>query len=531
MRARWLRGCLRPRPGRLAACWLPCALTAVAVAAGAPATPSGRAVVVHRDARVWIWKIRYRSHMGALRNAYVDLPAWYGPRDDPPLPLVISPHGRQALARANSRLWGDLPAAGVFAVVNPQGQGRLLQDESWGDPAQIRDLARMPGLVRAGLPWLRIDGARVFAIGGSMGGQEALLLLARYPRLLAGVASFDAPVDLALRYRQIGALRDGARLQRWMRLEIGGIPQDEPAYYQARSPLHFARRIAFAGVPVELFWSRRDEVVIDQREQTGRLYRAIRHLDPNAPVTQTVGAWRHTREMNWGGLLPLALRRLGLLPPPASAARAGVIFHGPALPEIALTFDDGDCRACADAILRVLLRTGAHATICPNGVYGEPVWDHEAALVRLLIRRRQLAVCNHTFSHADALFLPPAQLSDELSRNERWIEREFGVTPRPFFRPPYGAYDTQVLRVAAKTGYPDTVIWSGTLADTRPHSLAYDLRAIRAWARPGAIILAHANTPQTANALPAILRLLAHEHLRPVTLTELLDASPTSPTR
>ena len=43
---------------------------------------------------VRVWTVRYRAHNGLARPAYVALPADLGPRHNPALPLVISPHGR-----------------------------------------------------------------------------------------------------------------------------------------------------------------------------------------------------------------------------------------------------------------------------------------------------------------------------------------------------------------------------------------------------------------------------------------------------
>ena len=83
---------------------------------------------------VRVLAIHYRAHDGVSRRAYLILPAWYGPKRHPPIPLVISPHGRGVGARANIRRWGDLPARGGFAVINPEGQGRRLTLFSWGDP-------------------------------------------------------------------------------------------------------------------------------------------------------------------------------------------------------------------------------------------------------------------------------------------------------------------------------------------------------------------------------------------------------------
>src|SRR3954447_106658 len=159
---------------------------------------------------VQVRTIRYTAHNGSRRLAYVLLPAWYGPDRHPPLPLVISPHGRGADGRSTAAFFGNLPAVGGFAVVSPDGMGRSMKLFSYGYPGQVDDLARLPHVVERALPWLRIDHARIYALGSSMGGQEAALLVARHPRLLAGAAVMDAVTDLARRYRQLPALPCGA---------------------------------------------------------------------------------------------------------------------------------------------------------------------------------------------------------------------------------------------------------------------------------------------------------------------------------
>jgi pimeloyl-ACP methyl ester carboxylesterase len=263
---------------------------------------------------VRVLAISYLAHDGRSRRAYLIVPAWYGPKNHPPIPLVISPHGRGVGARANIRRWGDLPARGRFAVINPEGQGRRLTLFSWGDPGEIRDLARMPSIAERAAPWLQIDRRRVYAFGGSMGGQETLLLVARFPRLLAGAASFDAPTNMAARYRAFDLLPFGDGLQRLARREIGGTPATDPNGYDIRSPLDSARKIAFAGVPLQIWWSTRDRTVSDQKRESGLLYRDIKRLNPSAPVREFVGAWAHTTEMASHGYLPYALSRFGLMP-------------------------------------------------------------------------------------------------------------------------------------------------------------------------------------------------------------------------
>jgi len=264
--------------------------------------------------------VHYRAHDGATRSAVVVLPRWYGPHDNPTIPLVISPHGSGIAPAENAQRWGNLPALGSFAVVNPEGQGSRLALYSWGSPGEIADLARMPQIVRETLPWLRVDRRRIYAVGGSMGGQESLLLLAKHPHLLAGVVSFDAPTNMATRYAEFPRLRGGRALQELARIEFGSVPRTNREAWADRSPLFYSRELAFAHVPLQIWWSRRDQVVFHQADQSGLLVRAIRRLNPHAPLLQFVGRWRHTAEMRPTRGLPLALARIHLLrlpPPPA----------------------------------------------------------------------------------------------------------------------------------------------------------------------------------------------------------------------
>ena len=83
-----------------------------------------------------------------------------------------------------------------------------------------------------------------------MGGQEALLLLARRPRLLAGVVAFDPAVNLTNRYYQFPHTPSGVRAQQLCRIELGGTPRQVPNAYRIRSPITYARRIARSHVPL-----------------------------------------------------------------------------------------------------------------------------------------------------------------------------------------------------------------------------------------------------------------------------------------
>ena len=112
----------------------------------------------------------------------------------------------------------------------------------------------------------------------------------------------------------------GIGLQSLARKQIGGSPQQVPRAYAARSPITYARTIAFSCVPLQMWWSSADRVVRDQRQQSERLFLEIKRLNPNAPVQAFSGLWIHSDEMRAQARLPLALATFGLLPPSANVA-------------------------------------------------------------------------------------------------------------------------------------------------------------------------------------------------------------------
>jgi pimeloyl-ACP methyl ester carboxylesterase len=226
-------------------------------------------------------------------------------------------------------------------VISPEGEGRRFSRYSWGSVGQVDDLARMPVIVHRALPWVHVDQHRIYAFGGSMGGQETLLLLARHPGLLAGAAAFDSVTNMALRYRNFlrvpcnaGCRRTwngsiGRSLQSLARQEVGGTPATRPLAYSERSPATYARTIAASCVPLQLWWSVKDRIVADQQRQSAALFRRIAELNPAAPVTAFVGAWNHSAEMQAGTRLPAALVAFGLLPDGAKVRTSGLHVIAP----------------------------------------------------------------------------------------------------------------------------------------------------------------------------------------------------------
>ena len=289
-------------------------------------------------------------------------------------------------------------------------------------------------------------------------------------------------------------------------------PSDLAARREAARRRGVRRRIVAAGAAGALIAVTVVAIVISGSSASSTVAPLTSVAHASAALTSTgPGATHH------------AHRAAPILPPiqPARPGAATVYQQGPPRPEVALTIDDGFCSTCVARLVRALERTHAHATIFPNGRYST-AWDPVAPAIRRLVAAGQLTIGNHTFLHMSALEEPSSALETDLTRNEEWIEHTFGVSARPFFRPPYGAYNSSALAVAGQLGYTKVIMWSGTVADSNVRTAGYILGAIRHWAKPGAIILMHGNYPATSFALPQIIQILRQRGLRPVTLSELL---------
>ena len=235
----------------------------------------------------------YRAWNGHPRYAVVVLPADYVPGSAEALPCIIQPHARHATPAYTATIWQDLPTTRHFMVICPDSAGRRNPVNAWGVQGQIKDIMDMPDVVEASIPWAKVDRERLYVVGVSMGAQEALDTLARFPDRFAAAASYDGVSNLAARYYEmamIGRHDD----QDALRAEVGGTPAKVPFQYRIRSSQPFAATLARCRVPLAVTWSTKDEMVINQaKTQTGSLCRRLRALDPNVTLTETVTTARH----------------------------------------------------------------------------------------------------------------------------------------------------------------------------------------------------------------------------------------------
>lgn len=195
---------------------------------------------------------------------------------------------------------------------------------------------------------------------------------------------------------------------------------------------------------------------------------------------------------------------------PRSAAAYGKMQHAPLalLPgEVVLTFDDGPNPASTPAVLRALADDHVRATFFMNG---EPLMQ-EPELARR-VRAEGHSVGMHGFEHAHfAQYSPERQLGD-LREMEIAFTRVFG-DKAPAYRFPFLEETEPLTKALADQGL--TVMSADVgiddwLPDQSPEMLVQRLLD-RLGKAGGGIVLLHDAQPQTAAALPSLLRAL-HQH-------------------
>jgi peptidoglycan-N-acetylglucosamine deacetylase len=212
--------------------------------------------------------------------------------------------------------------------------------------------------------------------------------------------------------------------------------------------------------------------------------------------------------------------------PPPQPGRPRVVSHAPSAftQQVALTIDDGTCPECVAGYVAFAARTGIHLTFSPNGVLHE-LWDGYGEALRPLIEKGQVQIGNHTWSHPNLLTIGDTAIRTQIERNEAWIERTFGITARPWFRPPFGKHSARTDGIAGSLGYTRILMWNGTLGDATLETPEVLLDLAHRWVKAGAIVLGHANHPTVIELFDQLQQLMDERNLQPVTLDEMFGTS------
>ncbi len=205
--------------------------------------------------------------------------------------------------------------------------------------------------------------------------------------------------------------------------------------------------------------------------------------------------------------------------------------------EIALTFDMGGRVTPALDILERLIIDRVCATIFPTGAMSQTTTGAKV-LAMIKAHPELFEVANHTQNHCNLRdggggsacpATPPSAsfIGEELLDADAVIRAGTGKASSPYWRPPYGAYDTRVRDAAAAAGFTKTIMWDidtidwRATADGGPTAASMATKVVTN-AQTGSIVLMHLGGWHTLDALPSMVSRLRAANLQPTTISALL---------
>lgn len=237
----------------------------------------------------------------------------------------------------------------------------------------------------------------------------------------------------------------------------------------------------------------------------------IKMLDIRAPQPELAGGPErpqerppHTDQIDWSAQFPRE-----------------VILRGPAVKEVALTFDDGPDDYWTPRVLDGLREAGVKATFF---CVGQRVQANPDVFRRMINEGH--VVGNHSWNHANLAKIPIAEVTDQLIRTNEEMNRVAGVRPY-LMRPPYGALSEPVIRETVRLGQI-IILWDVDSLDWTQIPAEQVAINILAHAGPGSIILMHSaggegqSLLNTVNALPYVISTLRNRGYTFRTVPELL---------
>ena len=191
--------------------------------------------------------------------------------------------------------------------------------------------------------------------------------------------------------------------------------------------------------------------------------------------------------------------------------------HGPRTAKVvALTFDDGWSLDGVQDVVRILKAKQAPATFFPvaRAVARHPkTWRSIAAA--------GFPIANHSWNHGNLAKMSGTKAAADIQRSTRLIERVIRMPLFPVLRPPGGALDRTLMRVARESGMRAVVMWD---VDTRDWTGRRPRTVYRSTldATRGSIILMHTDKANTVKALPRIIDSLRERGYTLVTVGQLI---------
>ncbi|MFK5634135.1 MULTISPECIES: cell wall-binding repeat-containing protein [unclassified Ornithinimicrobium] len=406
------------------------------------------------------------------------------------------PSGAATVYVATGRNWPDALSAGAGAVIQ-------------AGPVLLTDTNAVPSAVLAEINRLNPD--RIMLVGGTIAVSETAAAQLRTIATTERVAGTDRyATALALSTRVFGPDRPGVVVA------SGETFPDAlaavPATVDTRGPILLARHdsIPYVG---EL-----DRLTPRTAHVVGGTY----SLSIEVPK-----AAQRERGVCWAG-------------PDYTGGTSEVLttVGGTTSKKIAYTLDMGGRLDGALTIVNYLIDNQVCTTFFPTSIMADTT-EGRVIMAKIAAHPHLFEIGNHTVHHCDLVnggggspTGAPCQvpmtstfIRAELTGAEASLLRQTGLSTKPYWRPPYGSYNTFVREQATAVGFPKTVMWARDTIDWDPATTTAQIVARTTSPLPtsGSIVLSHLGGYNTPAALPQIVSILRANGYTMTTVSDMRD--------
>lgn len=182
---------------------------------------------------------------------------------------------------------------------------------------------------------------------------------------------------------------------------------------------------------------------------------------------------------------------------------------------LSISFDAAWGCANTEGILDILDQYGVKTTFFLVGFWAEKYPELVAELVA-----RGHEIGNHSATHPHMSQLSQAQIREELRQCSELV-RSITGQPTTLFRPPYGEYDDDVVRVSREEGY-ECVQWNVDSLDWKNLGTESMVKKCTKEVNPGDIVLFHNDSKYILEALPQILEYYTQAGYKIIPVSQLL---------
>lgn len=201
------------------------------------------------------------------------------------------------------------------------------------------------------------------------------------------------------------------------------------------------------------------------------------------------------------------------LDPHSEAARQGTLRLGTPK-RIAITIDDGPSLEYTLKAMEEAEKYGGRVTFFVTGRWAVK----EPQIIRLMAQRGH-QIGDHTWDHVNLAKLPADKIRDQLGRTRELIVKQGGPAAT-VYRPPYGAHNAAVDKIAGEMGMR-VAMWDVDTTDWKPGRQGAETVAyVLSHARPNAVVLMHQVHP-TYTVLDQVFKGLHDQGYTCVRLDEL----------